>query len=287
MIVYAGESLNQPKKVFGFTEEDFMKSDPVVLRTVIHERTHHTIEVLIYSIMAGKMKVPADFGNTVEFLINIWKNRGLQTDLPDIKWSLNYLDLAKKLRAGEKVKLDTELPKPFTHEEITVVEKLLYGRRSIRQFSQKKVPEEMIRKVLYAGLMAPQGCNVGSTRFIILRKPEDWKIVQSDIPLEHGVMILVCQDMRVYDAVGFEKIFPQNIYYDAATAADHMLLMAHALGLGGVWLTHGEETRQKVRKHFGLPETFVSRCHIFIGWPAEAPIKSARMNLDEIVIDRG
>lgn len=287
MIVCIGESLNQPKKVFGFTEEDFMKSDTVVLRTVIHERTHHTIEVLIYSIMAGKMKVPADFGNTVDFLINIWKNRGLQTDLPDIKWSLNYLDLAKRLRAGEKVKLDTELPKPFTHEEITVVEKLLYGRRSIRQFSSKKVPEEMIKKILYAGLMAPQGCNVGSTRFIILRKPEDWKIIQSDIPLEHGVMILVCQDMRVYNAVGFEKIFPQNIYYDAAAAADHMLLMAHALGLGGVWLTHSEETRQKVRKHFGLPETFVSRCHIFVGWPDEAPIKSARMNLDEIVIDRG
>jgi nitroreductase len=64
-----------------------------------------------------------------------------------------------------------------------------------------------------------------------------------------------------------------------------MLLMAHALGLGGVWLTHGEETQRRIREYFGLPETFVSRCHIFIGWPAEAPIKSARMRLEEVTLE--
>ena len=65
-----------------------------------------------------------------------------------------------------------------------------------------------------------------------------------------------------------------------------MLLMAHALGLGGVWLTLGEETQRRIREHFGLPEAFVSRCHIHIGWPAEAPIKSARMSLDQVVVGK-
>jgi nitroreductase len=60
--------------------------------------------------------------------------------------------------------------------------------------------------------------------------------------------------------------------------------MAHALGLGACWLTHGEETQKKIREHFGLPETFVSRCHIVLGWPDEAPIKSQRMSLDEAII---
>jgi nitroreductase len=166
------------------------------------------------------------------------------------------------------------------------VEKLLYERRSIRQWTHRPVPDEAIRKILYAGIMAPQGCNVGSTRFIILRNPEEWKLVRSDIPLENGVMILICQDLRVYHALGFEKRAPQNIYYDAAAAADHMLLMAHALGLGGVWLTHGEETQRRIREHFGLPETFITRCHIHVGWPAEAPIKSARMEIDEVIVKK-
>lgn len=278
--------MSESVKVFGFTEEELMEVDPVVLRTLIHERTHHTIEVLIYRIMAGKMGVPANFGETVEFLIDIWKRRGLPTDSPDLKWALNYLGFARMLRTGGILELDTKLPEPFTEEEMKVVEKLMFGRRSIRQWAPKPVPEEMIRKILYAGLMAPQGCNVGSTRFIVLRDPEEWKLVRSDIPIENGVMIVICQDMRVYHAVGFEKRAPQNIYFDAAAAADHMLLMAHALGLGGVWLTHGEETQRRIREYFGLPETFVSRCHIHVGWPAEAPIKSARMSLDEVIVKK-
>jgi len=279
--------VSKPKGVFGFTEEELMRVDPVVLRTLIHERTHHTIEVLIYRILAGKMKVPRDFGETVEFLLDIWRRRELPMDAPDIRWVVNYLRLAKVLRSGGTVKLETKLPKPFTEEEMRVVEKLLFGRRSIRQWAPRPVPEEMIRKILYTGLMAPQGCNVGSTRFIVLRDPEEQRLVSSDIPIENGVMILVCQDMHVYQALGFDKRVPQNIYYDAAAAADHMLLMAHALGLGGVWLTHGEETQRRIGEYFGLPETFVTRCHIVVGWPAEAPIKSARMSLDEVIIRRG
>ncbi|RJS90511.1 hypothetical protein CW700_00300 [Candidatus Bathyarchaeota archaeon] len=279
--------VSKPKGVFGFTEEELTRVDPVVLRTLIHERTHHTIEVLIYRILAGKMEVPRDFGETVEFLLDLWRRRGLPMDAPDIRWVVNYLRLAKVLRSGGTVKLETKLPKPFTEEEMRVVEKLLFGRRSIRQWAPRPVPEEMIRKILYAGLMAPQGCNVGSTRFIVLRDPEEQRLVSSDIPIENGVMILVCQDMHVYQALGFDKRVPQNIYYDAAAAADHMLLMAHALGLGGVWLTHGEETQRRIGEYFGLPETFVTRCHIVVGWPAEAPIKSARMSRDEVIIGRG
>ena len=258
----------------------------MVLRTLIHERTHHTIEVIIYRIMAGKMGVPANFGETVELLLDIWKKRRLPMDTPDLKWSLNYLGFARILRTGGSLELDTRMPEPFTQDEMRIVEKLLYERRSIRQWAPRPVPEEMVSKILYAGLMAPQGCNVGSTRFIVLRDPEEWKLVRSDIPIENGVMILICQDMRVYYTLGFEKRAPQNIYFDAAAAADHMLLMAHALGLGGVWLTHGEETQRRIREHLGLPETFVTRCHIVVGWPAEAPIKSARMRLDEVIVKK-
>jgi nitroreductase len=97
-------------------------------------------------------------------------------------------------------------------------------------------------------------------------------------------MIIVCQDMRVYKVVRFDEAVPQNIFFDAAAAADHMLLMAHALGLGGVWLTHGEAAQKKIRERFRLPEHIVSRLHVVVGWPAEAPIKSARMGLDDVIL---
>jgi len=273
-------------KIHGYTKEDLMKMDHDVLRAILHERTHHTIEVLIYRILNGKLRKPLNFGNQAKVVLDIWKERGLPTNAPDLQWCIRYVELAEKLNAGEMVNLGTELPEPFSDAEMDTVKKLMYKRRSIRQFKDKPIPEEIIKQILFAGLMAPQGCNVGSTRFIVLRDPEEWKLVQSDIPIENGVMILVCQDMRIYKALRFDEFVPQNIYYDAAAAADHMCLMTHALGLGACWLTHGEKTSKRIREYFGLPETFVTRCHIIVGWPDEAPIKSRRIRLDETIIKK-
>lgn len=273
-------------RVFGFSRDDLTKMDPVVLRAIIRERTHHTIEVLIHRILKGKIKVPKSFGETVRFLLEVWKRRKLPMDSPDLKWAQNYLDLALKLRRGEEVALDTEPPSPFDEEEIKIVEKLLFERRSIRQWKPDPVSEELIRRVLYAGLMAPQGCNLGSIRFLVLHTPEEKKLVRSDIPVDNAIVILVCQDMRVYRVLSYDKYVPQNIYYDAAAAADHICLMAHALGLGAVWLTHGEESNRRIREYFNLPEYIETRLHIAVGWPDEAPIKSQRMNLDEVIIGK-
>ena len=276
--------MSDPFKVHGLTEEELLEVDPNILRAIVHERTHHTIEVNMYRIMARKRGTPPNFGEIAEYLLDIWKRRGLPTDDPDIQWCLNYIGLARMLRTGGDVELDTELPEPFTDDEMKTVEKLIYERRSIRQFVDKPVPDEMIKKMLHAGLWAPQGCNVGSIRYIVLRNPEDFKLVRSDIPVENCVMIVVCQDMRVYKSLKFDQYVPQNIYYDAGAAADHICLMAHALGFGACWMTHGEETQQKLREHFGLHDEIVSRNHIIVGWSDEAPIKSQRMKLEDVIL---
>ena len=195
-------------------------------------------------------------------------------------------EIAEKLNASIPVKLETELPEPFSNTEMETVRKLMYRRRSIRQFTDRLVPDEVLREILYAGLMAPQGFNVTSTRFIVLRSLEEWRLVRSDIPIENGVMVLICQDLRGYRTLRFDQLVPQNIYFDAAAAADHMCLMAHALGLGACWLTHGEKTQKRIREFFGLPEAFITRCHLIIGWPDETPIKSLRMSLDDAIIEK-
>jgi|TARA_B100001971_G_C18264194_1_gene590195 nitroreductase len=278
--------LRKPAKIHGLTEEKLMDLDPVVLRAILHERTHHTIEVNIYRIMAGKKGISKSFGETAGRLIDIWKARGLPTDAPDIQWCLNYVGFARMLRTGGDLDLGLELAKPFTKGEMETVEKLIYGRKSIRQFRDQPVTDEMIDRILHAGLYAPHSCNMGSTRYLVLREPEEWKLVRSDIPLENCVMIVVLQDLRMYKALNFDELVPQNLYYDAAATADHICLMAHALGLGGCWLTHGEDTQRRLRDYFGLHKEIVSRNHIVVGWPDESPIKSQRMKLEETVLNR-
>jgi len=62
-------------------------------------------------------------------------------------------------------------------------------------------------------------------------------MIWSDIHVKNAVVIVLCYDKRISQVVGQDKLVPQNPDYDAAAAADHMLLMAHALGLGGIWLS--------------------------------------------------
>jgi hypothetical protein len=241
--------MSEPVRIHGFTEEELMVVEPVILRAIIHERTHHTIEVNMYRIMNGKRGMPPNFGEVAEFLLDIWKRRGLPTDAPDIQWCLNYIGFARMLRTGGDLDLGTELPEPFSEDEMEAVDKLIFERRSIRQFKDKPVPDEMIRRILLAGLYAPHGCNVGCTRYLVLRDPEEWKLVRSDIPIENCVMIVVLQDMRMYKALRFDEYVPQNIY-------------------------------------FGLHDEMVSRNHIIVGWPDEAPVKSQRMKLEEAMLNK-
>jgi len=79
-------------KIHGYSREELMHMDIAELRGILHERTHHTIEVFLYRVLSGKIKKPNDFGKQVEFLMDIWKERGFPTNTPDLKWCLKNLD---------------------------------------------------------------------------------------------------------------------------------------------------------------------------------------------------
>ena len=55
----------------GYRQEDLVKMEIASLRGLLHERTHHTIEVMIYRILNGKLEKPASFGNQARQLLDI------------------------------------------------------------------------------------------------------------------------------------------------------------------------------------------------------------------------
>jgi hypothetical protein len=50
------------EKIHGYSMDELLKMDVDPLRSILHERTHHGIEVMIYRILKGKLKKPQDFG---------------------------------------------------------------------------------------------------------------------------------------------------------------------------------------------------------------------------------
>lgn len=284
------ESVDTVHWLFGnYTREDLMNMDPVYLRALFRERIHHTIEVNIYPIVLGKKKLPPNFGLQPQLILDVWKARGLSDDDADFEWGKKYLALAAKLRVGEKVAFEETAPSSFTKEEMAVVHKLIWGRHSVRDFGPgREIQDDMIEKILEAGRAAPNGCNLNVVRFVVIRDASEAKMVWSDIPtpIDRCVLIVVCYDKKVYETVGHDRLVPQNILFDCAAAADHMCLMAHALGLGAVWLSCTKKTAKAFKKKYALPEHVEQALHIAIGWPSTATIKSERMPLREMIIRR-
>jgi len=271
-----------------YTREDLEKMDPTLLRALLRERTHHSIEVELYPILLGHKKRPETFGLQVELILDVWQERGLLMAGDDFDWVMENVEVARKLRAGEEVKIEYDLPEPFTKEEMKVVRKLIWERRSIRDWDPgKPVPKWMIDEVLEAGRAAPTGCNLSPVRFVVIKDAKEAKMVWSDIPtpMDACVMIVICYDERVYDTVGHDKLVGHNLLLDCSAAGDHMLLMAHALGLGGVWLSCTDKTAKRFQEKYGLP-SYIKQCmHIAIGWTAISSIKSKRLPLKEMLIE--
>jgi nitroreductase len=276
-----------------YEKEDLLKLEPTLLRALLRERAHHNIEVPLYPVLVrGQKSAIPTFGLQTQLVYDVWKERGFTDDDPDIQWAKEYLALAEKVRIGEKIEWNQPVQTPFTEEEMKVVNKLIYERRSIRDWVDKPVPDELVEKILEAGRAAPIGCNLDEVRFIVIRDPEEAKMVWSDIPVTNAVIIVICYDKRIPRVVGQDKFVPQNGGFDAAAAGDHMLLMAHALGLGGVWLSKTaktnvtEDTAQKFKEQYGLPDYIEVALHIAVGWSAMGTIKSLRMPLKDMILTR-
>lgn len=276
-----------------FRKEDLREMEPTLLRALLRERTHHNIEVPLYpTLLKWAGKPISTFGLQTQIVFDVWRERGLPEDEPDIEWVKEYLAIAEKVRVGEKPELNVSLPTPFTDEEMAVVNKLIYGRCSFRDWIDKPVPDEMIEKILEAGRAAPIGCNLGEVRFIVIKGPEEAKMVWSDISTRNAVIIVICHDTRIPRMVRQDEIVPQNAGFDAAAAADHMCLMAHALGLGAVWLSKTartdvtEDTGKRFKEQYGLPDYIEVAMHIAVGWPAIGMLKSKRPPLDDMMLGR-
>lgn len=276
-----------------YERKDLLELDEDLLRALLRERTHHNIEVPFYSLLAKGLNKPIPaFGLQAKLVYDVWVERGFSTEDPDLQWAQEYQVIAAKVRNGEKIEWAEPMPEPFTPEEIKVVEKLLYQRHSIRDFAPKPVPDELVQKVLEAGRAAPIGCNLDEVRFIVLKKPEELNMIWSDIEVKNAVVIVIAYDTRIPHVVGQDVTVPQNGGFDAAAAGDHMLLMAHALGLGGVWLSKTAKSKftsnsaEVFKERYGLPDYINIGLHIAIGWPASGTIKSKRMPLAKMIISK-
>ncbi len=160
---------------------------------------------------------------------------------------------------------------------------VIKGRRSVRSYEDREVPVEMLEKLLDAGRWAPTPGNVQSWRFIVVRETrqlERLKALSPGFPREAKAAIVVCSDrgdMELGESSGHGETLAAE---EGAMAAQNMLLMAHALGLGSCPVASFSEVG--VRELLELPDHIRPIILIALGFPAEHPDPPPRKELSRI-----
>ncbi|GAB4371912.1 MAG: nitroreductase family protein [Spirochaetales bacterium] len=149
------------------------------------------------------------------------------------------------------------------------LENVIFGRRSIRRFTARPVPEEWIEKILAAGFAAPSASNKQPWEFIVVTE----RVLLDEVPTYHQYAAMLGEAPVGIVCCGNTK-FENRIDYlqqDVAAAIQNMLLTIHDLGLGGVWLGvyPVQERVAGVRKTFQIPSDVVPVGIIALGFPAE------------------
>ena len=70
------------------------------------------------------------------------------------------------------------------------LEEAIYGRRSVRKFNKREVPDELVKELIAAAIQAPSACNLQAWKFLIVREG-DRKIFHNDILSRAPVIIFV------------------------------------------------------------------------------------------------
>jgi len=269
-------------KQFNLTDEEYLSMDEVEFRARFRERVHHTLEIQTYAAANGDEVLKENQNETAKRFIRLWEKRSLSRELPEYVYAKKLIDFSEKLLKGEKLDLSEFEPYKLSDGEINSFFKVIKERRSVRHFKEDRVPDELIDKILESGLWAAHSCNLQSIKYLVVREETTPGLFKgSDVP-GGPVHLVVLQDERVYRANPFNPV--RNRLLDAGAAAQNIVLAAHALGLGGVWLTFSDAMIDRISKFFNLPEYIKLVTYVDIGYPNQTPYAPQRKKLDEAVI---
>jgi nitroreductase len=160
------------------------------------------------------------------------------------------------------------------------------SRRSIRKYTGEEVTDEQVTELLKAAMSAPSAGNQQPWRFVVIRSQAQRELIPTFHPHalmapSASVVIAVCGDMSMLR-------LPERWVQDCSAATQNLLLAAHDMGLGAVWLGvyPTEERVEGVRRLLDLPEHIMPLAMVAVGHPAEHPPAADRFETGYVHYDR-
>src|SRR5574341_138846 len=162
------------------------------------------------------------------------------------------------------------------------------NRRSVRDFTDRKIPESAIDALIDAVRWAPSAGNLQSRKFyFVFNEDVRNRLAQAGFRQDYvsfiaraPLVIVTCADLRIASRYG-ERGTHLYCVQDTAASVQNLLLAAHELGLGACWV--GAFKEENVREILDLPHYLRPVVIVPVGYPARTPKAPDRVSREEAV----
>lgn len=183
---------------------------------------------------------------------------------------------------------------------------IIRKRCSVRSFSTKEIPSEIVETILEAGRLSPSGGNEQAWKFgVITDKTLIESIAEAAYKqnwiLTSSLLIVLCATIVEEENGGMDI---QNSRFPSLTSAvdsmdrylyaalnleehqtkipgTHMILQAMEHGIYSTWISYFDV--EKVARLLELPEGVIPSEIIAFGYPAAEPVPKKKKTIDQIV----
>jgi nitroreductase len=179
----------------------------------------------------------------------------------------------------------------------------IYQRRSVRNYSDKEVSDEVIKEIIRAGTYAPTAVNKQPWRFVVVKNRQ---LIEEYDDRAKKAFLAVYKDTDNPDLVRYVQYLSKpttQLFYgapvlilvfaspdvindhDCALAAGNMMLAAQSLGVGSCWigLAGGLGYDMEFLKEVGVPEGHKLIAPLIFGYPAKDNLKAPVRNSNVIL----
>lgn len=159
-------------------------------------------------------------------------------------------------------------------------------RRSVKQYEQRPIPADLLRRVAEAAYLAPTGANWPSREVLVVTDRNQLE----QLGKAHGACKWLSGAAAGVVLLG-DPTASRYWVEDCSVAATYVWLRAVELGLGCAWAAmyqsdNPEESARRegfCRQVLGIPERLRVVAVMGLGYPAESPAAKALRSYDDVV----
>ncbi|MBW1780359.1 MAG: nitroreductase family protein [Deltaproteobacteria bacterium] len=173
---------------------------------------------------------------------------------------------------------------------MTDLMEIIKGRRSVRKYQEKEIPEAALNQILESVKWSPSWANTQCWEVIVIRDPKVKGRLQEILPksnpstkhfAEAPVVLALCGKLA---SSGYYKNqvttkFGDWFMFDLGIAAQSICLTAHDLGIGTVII--GLFDQDKIAEELGVPEGYDLVSLIPMGYPTKESGAPKRREIGE------